>query len=664
MKSYVKYIGVVDKNNKIHSVEFTTGVNIITGKSSTGKSAMIEIFDYCMGSSEFNIPSGVITDNANIYFVVLSVKDVFLVLGRQEDSKKTFLKEEQQFSSIESLDKEYFENKYFITNANFKVNLGRYFGLTINDVDEDKHILQYTGQKKGRPSIRNIIPYLLQHQNLIANKHSLFYRFDQKEKREQTIDQFKIFAGFVTQDYYILKQNLADGERRLKKLEDEEKSIRNQKEFNSKKLNGLLQEYEIVSGYKLFEETPTIILSNPANYIDKLSTKTISVNDDSDESIKKLLSLQEQYNKLLAEKRKLVYRYRNINSSIQYAKRYKEELSNNPAVIEASVHASICPFCKKETKTIIDEANRLEEAINWLNIELKKSPYLLDSFESDKNNIKEKISEVDEKQKSIKNEIEQVKKITNELANNKSLNEQTLKVKLKIENLLESLVDKEDNSIEKNIKAVKKEISKYKKSLKDKFNIGKKLQDAEKFINNEMNKIGNNFDFEKSYKPINLKFSLDSFDLWHEKEDGDKIYLRSMGSGANWLYSHLTLFLALHKFFSSRDNASMVPQILFLDQPTQVYFPTTIKDNEDKFNAQKIEDKKGDKDSNLDEDIKAVTNIFNQLVSYCKSTFEETGIEPQIIITDHADHLTLDGVNFEDLVNGRRWRKDRGFIND
>ena len=163
MKSYVKYIGLVDKNNKIHSVEFTTGVNIITGKSSTGKSAMIEIFDYCMGSSEFNIPSGVITDNADIYFVVLSVKDVFLVLARTEDSKKIFLKEEQNLPTIEALDKEYFEGKYFITNSNFKVNLGHYFGLDINDVDEDKNTLQYTGQKKGRKSIRNIITYLLQH---------------------------------------------------------------------------------------------------------------------------------------------------------------------------------------------------------------------------------------------------------------------------------------------------------------------------------------------------------------------------------------------------------------------------------------------------------------------------------------------------------------------
>ena len=660
MKSYVKYIGLVDKEDKIHSVQFTTGVNIITGKSSTGKSAIIEIFDYCMGSSEFNIPSGVITDNADIYFVILSIKETFLVLARKENGRKIFLKEESNLPDIKVLNKEYFDNKFFISNSDFKVNLGHYFGLDINDIEEDKSVSQYTGQKKGRPSVRNIIPYLIQHQNLIANKHSLFYRFDENEKREQTIDQFKIFAGFVTQEYYILKQNLANSKKQLKRLELEEKVIKIQREFNSEKFDGLLQEYEAISGNKLFEEASNIILSNPANYIDKLITKGISINENNDESVEKILSLEKEYNRLLSQKRELNYKYKNINSSIDYAKKYKEELSNNQAIAEASINVATCPFCTQETNIIANEANQLEEAIKWLNIELRKSPYLLDSFESDKNNIKEKISNIEEKLKSIKNEIEQLKNITKALENNKSLNEQALKVKLKIENLLESLMDRKDNNIEEKIKATQQDISEFEKLLKDEFNLDKQLEEAEKYINYKMKEIGNKLDFESSYKPINLKFSLTNLDLWHEKENKDKVYLRSMGSGANWLYSHITLFLALQSFFCSLGNKSIVPSILFLDQPSQVYFPTSIKDENDEFNIDRIEDKKGT--DTKDEDLKAVTNLFNQLVSFCKTTLKETGIEPQIIITDHADRLELDDVDFEDLVNGRRWRA-RGFIN-
>jgi hypothetical protein len=38
------------------------------------------------------------------------------------------------------------------------------------------------------------------------------------------------------------------------------------------------------------------------------------------------------------------------------------------------------------------------------------------------------------------------------------------------------------------------------------------------------------------------------------------------------------------------------------------------------------------------------------------------GFSPQIIVTDHADGLTLsNGVSFESLINGNRWR-NRGLI--
>lgn len=103
MRSYVKYIGVLDKVEKVHFVDFTSGVNVITGKSSTGKSAIIEIFDYCFGSSEFTIPSGVITKSAAIYFMVMAIKDTFIVIGRSPDNRKVFLKEETVLPNINTI---------------------------------------------------------------------------------------------------------------------------------------------------------------------------------------------------------------------------------------------------------------------------------------------------------------------------------------------------------------------------------------------------------------------------------------------------------------------------------------------------------------------------------------------------------------------------------
>jgi len=179
-----------------------------------------------------------------------------------------------------------------------------------------------------------------------------------------------------------------------------------------------------------------------------------------------------------------------------------------------------------------------------------------------------------------------------------------------------------------------------------------------------MAEIGSNFEFEASYKPINLRFSFETFDLYHLTPDDEKIYLRSMGSGANWLYCHITLFLALHKYFASLNDKCAIPSILFLDQPTQVYFPNFNRDNSETFDEQKNQEaeQRTEVERPVDEDIKAVENLFSQLSMYCNELESKNGFSPQIIVTDHADNLTLaNGVEFESLVNGNRWRK-RGLI--
>lgn len=661
MKSYLKYIGVIDKFDKVHFVKFESGVNVITGKSSTGKSAMIEIFDYCFGSSEFTIPAGIITDYAQLYFIVLSVKETNIILARSPNKAKAFLKEETSLPDIEHLSMQYFEDSFFIAFDNFKLELGRYFGLEIVDTDEDLTDREFRQMKKARPSIRNMTPFMLQHQNLIANKHAIFYRFDEKEKREQTIEQFKIFAGFVNQEYFIIKQKLADEERTLKKLVNQQKDIDEQKEQNSEELEGMLKEFFAITGNKLFDEKAKAFLLNPANYLNQMQTKKIESNYESHEAFIQLQKLKEQKNILYAQQRTLQIKLKDINSSVEYTNKYREHLSSLPKMGDAKIHLSKCPFCKTSNEIISTEANLLLNAIEWLNNELSKSTYLLDSFEADKKRLEEEIKGITSQISDVYIEINRLENITKDLQVNRDLDEQGLKVKLKIENFLEKLIDKNISNLEESIKNSKSEIENLRGILRDKFNVERKLKNAKTYIDNTMKQIGDNFDFEDSYKPINLKFSLESFELWHDKSQNEKIYLRSMGSGANWLYSHLTLFMSLHKYLCSLGNQALIPPILFLDQPSQVYFPISIKDTEENFDAKKLKEKEG-KQEKTDEDLIAVENLFNQMVKFCSETLKETGIEPQIIITDHADNLKLDNVEFESLVNNRRWR-GRGFIN-
>ena len=541
---------------------------------------------------------------------------------------------------------------------NFRDELGHFFGINISNTDESEESLKYK-PKKGRPSFRNMVSFILQHQNLVANKHSLFYRFDEKEKRERVIDEFKIFAGIVDQQYYIINQELEEKRQELEKVNREFSRFELQKSERATVLDELREEYFSISGFELF---PTIssahILSTPQVYIDELEKIKIEVDENSDEYRKKYLELIRKKNDLLAQKRRLSIKLERINASINYANNYAEQIDKYQPVTEAIKGKNVCPFCHQDSTTTEEAANKLRTAIEWLNEELRKSPQRVDSFLPQKREYEKEISVIDLELKRIGEDINKIIEINNQLEKNKSLDEQSLKLKLRIENELEWTRKINIQFENKKIEEIKKQIGQLESILQTNYNVQEKLDYAERFINKAMNDMGKKLDFESSYQPVNLHFNIHTFELYHLKQNGTKVYLRSMGSGANWLYSHICLFFALLKYFVSLGEKSTVPTILFLDQPSQVYFPATI-DTASEFNAKDLKEKEG---KEADDDLQAVTNLFSQIVNTLYSMQQDYGFMPQIIISDHADHLDLEQFNFEDFVVCR-WRgKNEGFI--
>lgn len=662
MKSYIKYMGIIDQYDNCHHIDMHEGLNIITGRSSTGKSTIIELFDYCTGSTDNTIPSGVITENARLYFVVLYKNDTQLVIARKqaERTRKLFFKIEPQNLEIDDLTSSYFGDEYYIDINTFKEELGHFFGIEISNMDDVDCGINRKVIKKGHPSFRNMISFMLQHQNLVANKHSLFYRFDEKEKRERVIDEFKIFAGLVDQQYYILSQELDEYKIKLEKCQNEQSRFEINKKDKSSYLDVLREEYYAISGNELFPDVDSIhMLNAPQNYLDKLKASLIIVNEDSEQYKYQYTELVKKKNILLARRREVTLKLEKVIASIKYAKSYSETIDRYEPVKEAISSNSICPFCHNKNDGTIIEANRLTEAINWLNSELQKSPMRIDSFLPKKREFESELQDINQQIRIINNEISRINDINKSLENDRSLEEQSLKVRLQIENELEWARNKSIGFDSDNIEDIKKRIEEIENVLLKKYNVEHKLKEAEDFINKTMYEIGGNLDFEASYKPINLCFDIHTFELYHLKENGTKVYLRSMGSGANWLYSHICLFFAILKYFASLGDKALVPSILFLDQPSQVYFPATVDVNEKEFDAEglkKLENK------SADEDLKAVTNLFVQIINVINSIKEDYGFMPQIIISDHADHLNLEEYDFNDYVVSR-WRgKDQGFV--
>lgn len=84
IKSIILYNSAGDKR----IINFQLGqVNIITGKSSRGKSALLEIVDYCLGRTDFRIPDGVIQDKVAWYAVIFQIKELQVFIAKPKDRK-------------------------------------------------------------------------------------------------------------------------------------------------------------------------------------------------------------------------------------------------------------------------------------------------------------------------------------------------------------------------------------------------------------------------------------------------------------------------------------------------------------------------------------------------------------------------------------------------
>lgn len=666
MKTFIYEIGVIDKQGLKHLVSLKNGLNVITGKSSTGKSALIEIFDYCFGSTENTIPKGVITNSAAIYYVAFSVNSQDMVVARNPElSKKAFFRRIDYFNSS-NIDGNYFGDSYFYPLSDFKKYLSGFF-VDIDDTDISLEAKKNRGKKAPTPSVRSFMSFILQHQNLVANKHALFYRFDEKEKRDQAIDHTKIFLGLVGQKYFDLSQE-------RERLTTDIKKLNRQKDINKRASDSYKQRVEPVlsSLYALmgFDDDPLPlqrVLCAPQDAKDQLDKIILSknINHTSDAITQRYEQLKKGRTQKIIELRGLQRQVGSIKKHLKEEELFVDSVRRLSIPKQVSISTLVCPFCHTKKENLRESAEKLQQAIYKMSGNLAQARPMKAKFQSSLVDLERQIEERRREAIDLNEQILEMEQAERRLADQNNLYEGILMKKAELFVLLDSIGIGSDLVLESEIKKLGKNLKNIERELAQ-YDVQEELKSAAFKVNKYMAEIGVNFEFEASYKPIKLNFSFESFDLYHLTSKNKKIYLRSMGSGANWLYSHITLFLALHKYFAELGNKCAIPSIIFFDQPTQVYFPNFNRDNSRSFEEQtkkEAEQRKVlDLKESIDDDIRAVENLFSQLSMYCNRLQKEVGFSPQIIVTDHADNLTLaDGVSFDSLVNGNRWRT-RGFI--
>ena len=565
MKSYIKAIIIFNENDEKRLVPLKQGVNIITGESKTGKSALVEIIDYCLCSTRCTIPKGKITDFSYLYVLVMGIGDNTYIIARYnwDNGGKMYSSKEEKDFNYKVLSLDYFSEKPTLPYKGAQYEIECALGLFVTNMATD------ADQQGKKASLRNMVSYLFQHQNLMASKFALFYRFSDYYKRKDIIDQFPVFAGMISQEYYSDLIQLNTLKAQLKQKYKRQKANEKSTAYIKENLSPLLTDY-----FALLEKDFDDKIS--AQKMLKMASNLPEFDDTQlfgESKIAERYSvLNEELEELRNEEREILLKIRNIDNASKTGNEFTEmlmDLKQQTTVAEIETTEYICPLCGHDCQEIAENDSQLIEATEWLDNELRITEKYTADFSEDVRKLKDEHSKIDAKIIEVWKQIEMVEQ---KFISSKALVSKREKVnyaKARLALYAEMSDSGIFETVDEDIAELKEKIQQLEEKIQG-FDVDTKKAKAQAFLSENMNRLSLSLDFEDEYRPINLNFGLldETFDIYQYQNNREKIHLYEMGSGANWVSCHIALFLSFLRYFAKQDNSPM-PLFMFFDQPSQ-----------------------------------------------------------------------------------------------
>lgn len=599
-------------------------INIITGASRTGKSAIIPIIDYCLGSESCYIPVKTIRNACSWFGVLISSNGREILLARKEPGiqKSTddmFLIEGKSIKIPLQVNKN-------TTRKNVKRFLDETARLSFLDMETDTN-----NQFYGRPSFRDLMAFCFQPQNIVANANTLFYKADTTEHRTKLINIFPYILGAVTPEILAKRQQINDLNRELNRKERDLQKLKDVSEKWKIEINGwvsLAQEYGIIDSKLAVNE---LSFDEQVNLLKELISKNSSdANIDSEKILAashEIIELRKEENYIAMELTKSKSRYTEMSQLFDSMDTYRnsltiqvERLNISKWFYSLSQQNNSCPICGN-TNVKNDVLEQLCANLEKLEEEAGYTKAIPAAFEREYENVKKEIGILSERLSAVQKRI----KIQSEMKNTSEHERYTLdgisrflgKVQYASETFdllcTDSILVSEINNLSESLNKLKREV--------DERAIEKKMDTAIRTISANTMKLIPLLDSERPNDPIKVDYK--NLTVIVASDDGRDDYLWEIGSGSNWLAYHIAVTLAFQVFFGNMEMSS-IPNFIVYDQPSQVYFPQKLANKE----AAKELDPTLD-----DEDRLAVEKIFKTMASAILMSNKPM----QIIVLEHAD---------------------------
>ena len=639
----IKTILIYSHDGRIRQLDFkTAGLNVITGRSSTGKSALSEIVEFCMGRSSFNVPEGIIRDRAAWFGVIYQFEGEEVLIAKPTPGHGRSSSSVAMMRRGVNLEIPQFGELAPNTDDDTVVStLSRLLGIPENRTD--------VALDQSRPSfsanIKHTFYYLFQKQGIVSNKDQLFYRQNEPHQPQAIKDTLPILLGISSDDRFELDAKLRIARRDLKL---QEKLIADAKDFIDTLVN---------KGVSLLSEARTVGIANlldmpsGVNEITELlrtalewKPQTIPAEDGS-----RISAIESGLSQLREERQGLS---RKLDGALQFAKRaegfsseageQKDRLSSIKALPrDSETGAWQWPFCEANLGMSSPIAQVLIQELESLDAELRlvagDRPNL-DAFIAGQT---EGIRVINEQIKTRELELASAISANEVIAAMGSRNNAAARVVGRISLFLEGArpnaeletMAKEQQRLKLRVEQLEREIAKDDRDER----LASVLNNISSLASGYIKRLGAEF----SEFPFRLDLS--QLTLVADRPDRPVPMFRT-GGGENHLAYHLAALLALHQFAVAAKRP--LPGFLFIDQPTQVYFPSEKAYDEADGSVERTE---------ADADIMAVRRLFELLLDFTQK--QCAGF--QIIVTEHAN---LRDQWFQDALVESPWTKPPALV--
>jgi len=296
-----------------------------------------------------------------------------------------------------------------------------------------------------------------------------------------------------------------------------------------------------------------------------------------------------------------------------------------------------CPLCHTAlSEDTLPSVSQMQSAIDRLSQEVRSVQEHSPQMDAVLQSLRKRLDDVKARLRYNREALEALQQTRAEVARIRDASSRRSYILGRIALYIESLPSVEDDSeLRREIERLRIQIEALEEELSDEVS-DERMQSFIGFMTRDMSLWAQRLQLEFSEFPLRL--DVKKLTVVADTADGP-VPMDRMGSGANWVGYHLIAHLALHQWFVTKHRP--VPRFLFIDQPSQVYFP---------------QDPGVDPDSSdsSDEDREAVARMY----SVAKDVVDTLSGGFQIIMTDHADIMEP---WFQDCVI-ERWRGENKLV--